>query len=979
MLWIPRIVLALLVGGVYAIASVADTLHDARLGALEVRLASSASGMLQVFYDRGAGIREADSVVVEIAPSDELVTYRLPLPAGRYRLWRLDPNTRAGRYVFGQLRVVNRRGETLAVLSPDDIRSTIQASVERSGGGAFTVTTPPDANDPQLEFAPATPPLLVPGVNLAGVATRSFAATLAALLIAMLADRVTAFSTPFARVGAWARRRPYHAIVCAGVAGALVATYPLLLGRSLVSPAIGPAFMLYDRPPFVYGAAETMAEDARGADIGATMWQVLPYTIMQREALAMGELPLWNRYNTAGEPLWGQAQTFALDPFHLASLAIPDPATAMDVRFVVARAVFAVGTGAAVVAATGNWGAGALLALVAPFVGHFTMRFNHPAYFAIVYAPWILWAYARLATVAPAARGSVAVWLAGATFLQMVGTTPKEGLMGLVAAHAAGMAGLLLGRDAWRDTRGRMVAALVGGVAALLMTAPHWVIFVDTLSRSWTLYDQPGIQLAGAPHLAAFVLGALATGMPLTGVHPLAVMGALMLIAFPGRLVRSGSALGAVLVIVLLGALAFGLVPTQFLLRVPLIASIHHVGNAFLAATIAPWLLAAGIGVAWALDRASSGPALAATLVLAGAALGIALVPERSLEVATLMALLSVLAGAAVLLSLCIRWRPAAAGVLAFCACAAAAIAPGGLQVETGVPTVDALLIQPRPRTDLDEPSPAVLAVRSRAGSDPFRVAPIESVMFAGTQAFWHFEGVGGPDALRLRGVEDVSDALQVERTTWVWRTVLRRHSLEQVRGFLDMMNVRFLVARADQLPGGVAVLPQQGPDQIRAIERASAWPRAFVVDGVEQHPDLATFAERLRQATAPFASVQSDDGAAVDEVTALPRSASAVSAAYDYVLTTNTTSFSVQTAGPGLAVLSEAHVDRDFRATLNGAPVPYIRVNHALKGVGIPRAGSWTVKFEYRPRLWTWTWLLSGLGLTFLIATRLLAGRLLK
>jgi len=103
------------------------------------------------------------------------------------------------------------------------------------------------------------------------------------------------------------------------------------------------------------------------------------------------------------------------------------------------------------------------------------------------------------------------------------------------------------------------------------------------------------------------------------------------------------------------------------------------------------------------------------------------------------------------------------------------------------------------------------------------------------------------------------------------------------------------------------------------------------------------------------------------------------VSAAYDYVLTTNTTSFSVQTAGPGLAVLSEAHVDRDFRATLNGAPVPYIRVNHALKGVGIPRAGSWTVKFEYRPRLWTWTWLLSGLGLTFLIATRLLAGRLLK
>ena len=108
------------------------------------------------------------------------------------------------------------------------------------------------------------------------------------------------------------------------------------------------------------------------------MWAILPYTMVQREALAHGEFPLWNRYNTIGEPLWGQAQTFFLDPFHLASLAIPDPSVAMDLRFIVGRVVFAIGSGLAVAVVTGNGLAAVLVALLAPFVGHFTARFNHP-------------------------------------------------------------------------------------------------------------------------------------------------------------------------------------------------------------------------------------------------------------------------------------------------------------------------------------------------------------------------------------------------------------------------------------------------------------------------------------------------------------------------------------------------------------------------------------------------------------------------
>lgn len=39
--------------------------------------------------------------------------------------------------------------------------------------------------------------------------------------------------------------------------------------------------------------------------------------------------------------------------------------------------------------------------------------------------------------------------------------------------------------------------------------------------------------------------------------------------------------------------------------------------------------------------------------------------------------------------------------------------------------------------------------------------------------------------------------------------------------------------------------------------------------------------------------------------------------------------------------------------ATLNGRPVPYLRVNHAFKGIVIPAAGEWTLECAHRPVHW--------------------------
>jgi hypothetical protein len=66
----------------------------------------------------------------------------------------------------------------------------------------------------------------------------------------------------------------------------------------------------------------------------------------------------------------------------------------------------------------------------------------------------------------------------------------------------------------------------------------------------------------------------------------------------------------------------------------------------------------------------------------------------------------------------------------------------------------------------------------------------------------------------------------------------------------------------------------------------------------------------------------------------------------------------------------------RDFVATLNGARTRYFRVNHAFKGVLIPAAGDWNVRFEYRPFHWRAALGLSAAGLLILFGIGVVGAR---
>jgi hypothetical protein len=213
-----------------------------------------------------------------------------------------------------------------------------------------------------------------------------------------------------------------------------------------------------------------------------------------------------------------------------------------------------------------------------------------------------------------------------------------------------------------------------------------------------------------------------------------------------------------------------------------------------------------------------------------------------------------------------------------------------------------------------------------------------------------------------MKGYNDLVNAAGIWRSDWLTRVGV--HDVQRLAPLLDMLNAGFLFTLPETIPIGFHEVPVYGRDRLKLGRRDSAWPRAFFVDGVAAYAEPS---DLLRQAAAeghPFAAIQTGDGQARDATRALPPPSGRVVRARDYRLTPNSTTFTVTADGPGVIVLDESYVPGDFIATINGREVPYFRVNHVFKAASIPAAGTWRVRFEYRPARWHESLMLASIGL---------------
>ncbi len=972
---------------------------------LEVRYVSSVSAHLQVYFDRGSGFNERDSIQVPVAAGGTPRTYRLNLPPGDYRNLRFDPLDRDGTVRIEAARISDNSGRTVRDVPLTLFKPLNQIQSLQEKDGSLDVVMVPGSNDPQL-IIDFDPPLnlavawTVPASEWAGRAGLAFC------VFALGLYGLDRSAGRFARSSASMRsvlNKPSRAISIVAIVAVAASAYPVIfLGKSFVSPNFG-AVLLYDDFPTLPGYTETRVSDVKGSDVGAIMWQHIPYSMGQHRSLMRdGELPLWNRYNSAGVPMLGQGQSMFGDPLHLLVVAANGAAWAWDIKYLIAKWLFAMGLGLLVLAVTRHLPSSLLVGLAAPFVGFFVYRVNHPAFFSLCYAHWPLYFWVR-ATQA-SGRRATGGWFAALLFanIALIGSgTVKEAYMLLLTINFAGACVLVGSPAPWRSKLSKLAGAIWTGALFILISAPLWGSFLVTLKQAFTYYDaasafqiQPGMAL-GAFDEAFYRPLSKGEMVFNPSANFLILAGLLYFLAtlrhhFSNRPVISIAAASLLPL-----SMAFGLVPPASIVRLPFFANIAHIDNSFTCPLIILWAVLAGAGFAAAArrlgEREGRDDLIVAALVLFSLVFGFIafrqavhrsvfgsgvtfspLNPGQSIPVSPfvwsyLMTLLSAMAAMGLTVRHALSKRsftPASAFVLAVCI--GAFLWRQGQQAGNGFADY---VVHPPLRTNFHASSGAMRFLQEAQQREPSRSIGLQNNLFPGWTGTYGIESVSGPDALMNPYYRELTAASPLQRV-WDWRLYVTRDNLAQSRPFLDFLNVRYyLDLKSDQGALG-AVLKLDRLGDLDVYESPTTWPRAFFTDRISSYERPEQFVQQILQGDGrPFASALPGAVSLVPTLASLPddQASRTVVPAIDYSLTENTTSFDIDAPEPGLVVLTEAYWAGYPHAAVDGHLVPVVRINHAFEGVAVDSPGKHHVTFSYRPSNFYFMLGISAAGLALL------------
>ena len=125
---------------------------------------------------------------------------------------------------------------------------------------------------------------------------------------------------------ALALARRYVLPVRLGPALLLTAAPLILTGRALVTGGVyAPLDILYDADPFGARRVELAVPPDRTPTLGDVVYQEIPWRAVVRSSLRRGELPLWNPYLLAGEPLLATQQPAIFHPATWLGFLLPLP------------------------------------------------------------------------------------------------------------------------------------------------------------------------------------------------------------------------------------------------------------------------------------------------------------------------------------------------------------------------------------------------------------------------------------------------------------------------------------------------------------------------------------------------------------------------------------------------------------------------------------------------------------------------------
>jgi hypothetical protein len=963
----------------------------------EVSLRSSTGGMAQTFYDIGRGISEADSVRRYLQDAKTTAVYRFPLPEAEYKTIRFDPLDHGNAdIVINYARIVDMFGHTVRRFSLKELTVASGISGSEIKDGKLSLTLGPADNDSILIIDPGGPLVLhlAPAARLlfaARVFLLCFLPLLAACLLWLFLARQlwsSRMQQRWSRMAAWIQLHPGRALLLVAAISTVISCYPVVfLGKSFVSPNNG-VLLLYDRLPTLPGYTSAIQDDAKGADVGAAAWFHVPYAVVESRAIFHDfELPLWNRYDSCGVTLLGQGQSMFGDPLHFLVLFTGGSSWAWDLKFLLAKMLFAWGMGLTVLAATRHLPSSLILTASSVFMGFFAFRYDHAAIFSVCYSPWILYCWFRIRKVT--AIKNIVPWIAGllvANWAEMNSGTVKEAYMLLLGMNGCGLLVVLLSSESFSLKLKKLIHLGSAGLLFMAISMPIWLTFLDALKSAHTLYNAPGVwNLQPSLFIGffddifyrEFVSG---EGVSNPSANFLILLAVLLAVAHFRILIKDRTFLAVWISALVSLGMVFAIIPPSVIVKIPFVGNIIHIDNTFSCVLIIELVLLAGFGLRafwqhsdskeWRANMTAtfsllavllslyfgfihasaphspmmhSHPAsmsvffywYASTLLVAVVALPFVargIVRDPKSRIVTVPILLTCL--------VILHWRH-------------------GMYLKT---PVDEYVMNPQARVNFNAYSPAINFVQANK-IEPSRTVGIGDNLFAGFNAALGIESINGADPLVNPYYRQLTEAWNLPNA-WGWRFLVDEKALVQFRRLFDMLNVRYFLGS----PGGgdEEGLTLAYHSDLNVYQSDSVWPRAFFVDGISTYETLPQFINLVKGSNGhPFVAVERSETTQHPQLAALlgQESDQPAIAAFDYKLTNNTTSFKVTVPRPGVVALTETYLPDDFRVTLNGKPAPCFRLNHAFKGITVDGPGTYLIRMSYWPHHFTFALLISAAG----------------
>jgi hypothetical protein len=778
-----------------------------------------------------------------------------------------------------------------------------------------------------------------------------------------------------ARISEWSGRHPVLAIVFVALLALVVNCYPVIFcGKSFVSPvSLNGAPLVYDWEPPLPGMTPAPRAWQHDSDVGAMMWWGVPAGFIEsRSIMEHGEIPLWNRYSHSGGILLGQAVSMLGDPLQLIVIVGGGSAGAWDVKFLAAKFLFCVGFGWLVLRLLGSRPLSLIYAALAAYCGAYIFIDNHPVFFVLAYAPWILLSAIELLDLQSGrfVRWGL-IWLL-ANFACFNAGHVEVAVTLIGGLNLAALAySLTLCSNAFNLAK--VLARMI--VAPLIffgLSAPVWMTFLVALKNSHTAHDQilaTQIPLASLPGMFDDFFYHLLPNYYLLRFAPgtsLLVLVGCLLSALRWRQLKTERFFWVnVGALALWGGFVFGWIPGFLIETIPFLNRVGHINTDFSYLLVIHLTLQSAYGFK-SLEKTEAFRQAALDFFGVGVIGGIIFLtycclnttytgihtPASALTSLHMIYICSAIGGAigAPLLFKFLKSRNCQKSVLGW----------AGIIILGFIPNYrfglynfgDAELVMlPGPRAVLDAHSPAIDKIKAEE-SAPFRVVGLRWILIGDYPAVYALEDIRSCAPLWNAEYINLIQHFPGMKLSEDW--VIQVVDPVKAQPLLNLLNVKYLLANP------LSKMPEKldarvtGLDDFLVISNSETWPRAFFSSRIISISSNEKFIRQLLQnPKKPFIAIDADEIKKQSGLQFLETSNEVDAAsATNYRLLPNSTAFDIHASAAGMVCLTEGQA-QDFTATANGESKKVLTVNRAFKGIYLDRPGDYHIQFTYRPRYW--------------------------